>query len=68
MLSRDVTTGKFLVQPLQWLGRICPPGWNRVKVSENLGATPVSQVAPVDTSLDVSLFDNKLHKVFKPSK
>ena len=22
-------------------GKICHPGWNRVKVSENLGATPV---------------------------
>jgi hypothetical protein len=21
------------------MGRICPPGWNRVKVSENLGVT-----------------------------
>ena len=28
------------------------PGWNRVKVSENLGATAVTPVAPVDTSLD----------------
>ena len=42
------------------VGRICPPGWNRVKrghqcprvkVSENLGTTAVIQVAPVDTSL-----------------
>ena len=33
------------------VGRICPPGWNRVKVSENLGATAVAPVAPVDTSL-----------------
>ena len=31
------------------VGRICPPGWNRV--SENLGATSVTPVAPVDTSL-----------------
>ena len=28
-----------------------PPGWNRVKVSENLGATAVAPVAPVITSL-----------------
>ena len=28
-----------------------PPGWNRVKVSEILGATVVVTVAPVDTSL-----------------
>jgi hypothetical protein len=34
------------------VGRICPPpGWNGVKVSETLGATPVAPVAPVDTSL-----------------
>ena len=28
-----------------------PPGWNRVKVSENLGATVVAPVAPAVTSL-----------------
>ena len=28
------------------VGRIYPPGWNRIKVSENLGATPVAPVAP----------------------
>ena len=33
------------------LGRICPPGWIRVKVTENLGATEVVPDAPVDTSL-----------------
>ena len=34
------------------VGRICPPpGCDRVKVSENLGATAVAPVAPVDTSL-----------------
>ena len=34
------------------VGRICPPpGWDRVKVSENLGATAVAPVAPADTSL-----------------
>ena len=33
--------------------RICPPlpGGDRVKVSENLGATVVVQLTPVDTSL-----------------
>ena len=34
------------------VGRICPsPGGNRVKVSENLGATSVALVAPAVTSL-----------------
>ena len=34
------------------LGRICPPpGWNRIKVSENLCATAVTPVFPVVTSL-----------------
>ena len=33
------------------VGRICPPGWDRVKVSENLGVTAVAPVAPADTSL-----------------
>ena len=28
-----------------------PPGWNRVKVSENFAATPVALVAPAVTSL-----------------
>ena len=28
-----------------------PPGWNKVKVSESLGAIMVTLVAPVDTSL-----------------
>ena len=31
--------------------RVCPPGWDRVKVSENLGVTAVAPVAPADTSL-----------------
>ena len=33
------------------VGRICPLGRDRVKVSENLGATAVAPVAPVVTSL-----------------
>ena len=39
------------------VGRICPPpppGWDRVKESENLGATAVAPVAPADTSLKSS--------------
>ena len=33
-------------------GKICPPpGGDRVKLSENLGATSVAPVAPADTSL-----------------
>ena len=51
ILNRDVTTGKLLVQPLRWWGRICPPGWNRVKGSGNLGATVVASVASSVTSL-----------------
>ena len=48
---RDVTTGKIQVLPLQWWAESAPPGCNRVKVSQNLGATSVAPVAPVDTSL-----------------
>ena len=35
------------------VGRICPPGWNRVKVPENIVGTAVVLVAPVDTSLSL---------------
>jgi hypothetical protein len=49
-LPRDVTTRKK-VQLCQWWADSAPPGWNKVKVSENVGATPVALVAPVDTSL-----------------
>ena len=35
----------------RWWAESAPPGWNRVKGSENLGATEVAPVAPVDTSL-----------------
>ena len=35
----------------QWWAESAPPGWDRVKVSENLGATSVAPVTPVDTSL-----------------
>jgi hypothetical protein len=33
------------------VGRICPHGWKRVKISENLGMTADAPVAPVDTLL-----------------
>ena len=33
------------------VGKICPPGGDRVKVLENLAATAITQVAPVDTFL-----------------
>ena len=44
--------GKNLGATSAMVGRICPPGCNRVKVSQNLGATAVAPVAPVDTSLE----------------
>ena len=56
MIHRDVTTGKFLVRPLQWWAESAPLGWDRVKVSENLGATWVALVAPVVTSLQIIKF------------
>ena len=43
--------GENLGATVPMVGRICPPGWNRVKVSENLGATAVVAVAPVGASL-----------------
>ena len=51
MIHRDVTTGNFLVRPLQWWAESALPGSNRVKVPENLGSTAVAPAAPVDTSL-----------------
>ena len=33
------------------VGKICPPSEDRVKVSENLGATSVALLALLDTSL-----------------
>ena len=52
MVLRVVTAGNFLVRPLRFSAP--PPGWNRVKVSENLGATAVAPVAPAVTSLDLA--------------
>ena len=40
------------MRPLRWWAESAPPGGDRVKVSENLGATSVAPVAPVDTSLN----------------
>ena len=34
------------MRPLRWWAESAPPGWDRVKVSENLGATAVAPVAP----------------------
>ena len=51
-MVRDVTTGEIQVRPLRWWAESAPPGWDRVKVSENLGATAVAPVAPVVTSLN----------------
>ena len=51
ILYRDVTAGKIWMRPLQWWAESAPPGGDRVKVYENLGATSVAPVAPVDTSL-----------------
>ena len=42
-------------RPRRWWAKSAPFGWNRVKASENLGATAVAPVAPVDTSLLSSL-------------
>ena len=53
---RDVTTGKFLVRPLQWWGGILSPGWNRV-VSESLGMTAVAR-SPLQLRLCVLLTNN----------
>ena len=39
------------MRPLQWWAESALPGWNKVKVSENLGVTAVASVAPADTSL-----------------
>ena len=47
------------------VGRICPPppGEDRVKISENLGATSVAPVAPVDTSLHFNHMAMKLRQI-----
>ena len=50
-LSRDVTTKKMWMRPSQRWAESALLGWNRVKISESLGATAVAPVTPVDTSL-----------------
>ena len=53
MYIRNGTTAReMLVQPLQWWAESDPFGWDRVKVSENLGATRVAPVALTVTSLN----------------
>ena len=49
-----ITTVKIWLQPLQWWAASAPSGGNMVKVSQNLGATSVAPVAPVDTSLRIN--------------
>ena len=39
------------MRPLRWWAESAPLGWDRVKVSENLGATAVAPIALVVTSL-----------------
>ena len=48
-----MTTGKIQLLPLQWWPESAPPGCNSVKVSQNLGATAVAPVAPVDTFMHI---------------
>ena len=65
LFNTDVSMRKFLVRPLRAvLGRICSPGWNKVKVSENLDSmTAVVTVATVvSTSLQTDQTTNsKFH-------
>ena len=49
--SKERNHGENVGATALMVGRICSPSWNRVKVSETLGATVVVPVAPVDTSL-----------------
>ena len=59
--------GKFWVQPLGFWAEYAPPplpGWNRVKVSENLGATVVVPVTTAECSM--ALFD--LYDLLQVSK
>ena len=54
--------GENLVATSAMVGRICPHGGDRVKVSEHLGATAVEPVAPVDTSL-IALINELIFQV-----
>ena len=57
------------MRPLRWWAESAPPGADRVKLSENLGATSVAPVAPVDTSLYYIFVhpDNSILSTFPPS-
>ena len=52
------------MRPLRWWAESAPPGGNRVKVSENLGATSVAPVAPVDTSLSLNFCFHNFYLIF----
>ena len=65
MRYRDVTTGKYLLRPLWWWAVSAPLGWDRVKASENLGATSVALVAPVVTSLEFSVLKSDFVSLFR---
>ena len=62
------------MRPLRWWAESAPLGWDRVKASENLGATAVSPVAPVVTSLaniwatptSISIFNSYDMKNWRP--
>ena len=57
-LIRDESTENILVESAL-------NSWNRVKVSENLGAKSVVPFAPVDKSLGIMSFtSNKSHAIF----
>ena len=53
-ISKGHNHGEKLIATSAMVDRICPPGGDRVKVSENLGGTDVEPVTPVDTSLTSS--------------
>ena len=50
------------MRPLQWWAESAPPGEDRVKVSENLGATSVAPVAPEDILKIMFQSENKKKK------
>ena len=58
---RNVTTEKFRCDRAYMVGKICCcPGWDRAKVSENIGVTGVVPVTPVVTSLVTVLLGRQL--------
>ena len=65
MCFRDVTMGKIQLRPRQWWAESAPPGGDRVKLSQNLGATWVAPVACLFSYLwavEGQLFLFSLHK------